>query len=445
MTEAEDDESAALPIASPATYVVTHESSARRDFSSLKKAVQAIYIRPLNGSITSIMHRCYNVLICNAMGQGKDLEIYTIVLSELGTAVEFGSNNREHLKTALRRLNAIQVEWNAVSRSGTTVADEDSRSVEWGISTMLAGVRIRDGVMDYSFSPQIKDKLLTPAVYAKLDLALQNKFTSRHGLALYEICARYRTNPSRLSNRMSWTEWRDNICGESAKLGCYSQWKYFKRDVLTRAINEVNALSEDFTVILHVYKSGGTVDELQFEVQPKAQGSLSFSSTTAITPDEVLVTRMTAIGLDRNQAVSICVTYDEDEILGALRYTEERIKNKPGSPVVSPQAYFQTVLTQGYATAKSHRPTRTPQPQRLPSNKESKLPSYHDQVKPIKRYFQSLDDVEQATILDEFAAHLADTDPFATAEYGVKGLRSAAVAGLFFAWLSTKVDVNSLP
>ena len=94
----------------------------------------------------------------------------------------------------------------------------------------------------------------------------------RHSsLALYQLISRYRTNPSGVTERRHWREWIPVLTGESkefteltklreaakksketetwkAPKEKFSELKYFRRDVLKPAIDELNAVLPDIWV-----------------------------------------------------------------------------------------------------------------------------------------------------------------------------------------------------
>ena len=67
---------------------------------------------------------------------------------------------------------------------------KDKKQV-WGVATLLASAEIENGICNYGFAPHLRLKLYNPRVYAKLNLRLQNRFTDRHALILWEICFDY--------------------------------------------------------------------------------------------------------------------------------------------------------------------------------------------------------------------------------------------------------------
>jgi hypothetical protein len=93
--------------------------------------------------------------------------------------LEFDSKNDDYLKEALEALVGCKVKWN--------VLDKDNKW-EWGVTTLLAHATIKDGLCTYSYSPPLRERLHNPNIYARISLSMQNKFDSKHALALWELC-----------------------------------------------------------------------------------------------------------------------------------------------------------------------------------------------------------------------------------------------------------------
>ena len=143
------------------------------------KASPAIQIQ---GSLTHLQRRAWNVLLANAYDELPNKEIHRVSVVELAAKLGFNSRNQEHLKDMLKSLAECTVEWNVLGKEKKQV---------WGVATLLASAEIENGICTYGFAPHLRLKLYNPRVYAKLNLRLQNRFTDRHALILWEICFDY--------------------------------------------------------------------------------------------------------------------------------------------------------------------------------------------------------------------------------------------------------------
>ena len=143
------------------------------------KASPAIQIQ---GSLTHLQRRAWNVLLANAYDELPNKEIHRVSVVELAAKLGFNSRNQEHLKDMLKSLAECTVEWNVLGKEKKQV---------WGVATLLASAEIENGICTYGFAPHLRLKLYNPRVYAKLNLRLQNRFTDRHALILWEVCFDY--------------------------------------------------------------------------------------------------------------------------------------------------------------------------------------------------------------------------------------------------------------
>lgn len=305
----------------------------------LRKAVEAIAIKPRAGKLTLLSRKLFNILLAKAQAQGLEQQRYSIALSDLCSIAEFDSGDTELVKEHLRKMVSTTVEWsNGVKGSR-----------RWGITTLIGGVELIENgqrcTIEWTYSEQIKEKLLAPNVYTRLSLQFQNSFRSAAALALYEICVRYVDSPGQLTMRMPWIDWRPTLTGtpDSDKGQAYSEYKYFKRDVVKPAVAEVNALTQ-IEVELLEHKQGRSVSDIQFAVRPKQQTALELEDNNLF--DMSLVSRMLALGLSQTQAEKLYADHEEGQVRAALDYTEKRQKQKP--PVENVPGYFRRALTDAY-------------------------------------------------------------------------------------------------
>src|ERR1700742_356780 len=335
--------------------------------AELLKAVEAIAIQPKSGKITLLTRKLFNVLLAVAQQADESGDTYRALLSDIVANSAFDSNDTALVKEHLRRMVSVQVEW-----STGTSSQKPGR--KWGISTLIADAEILEDPttrrvwVEFSFAPKIKKKLLDPVQYARLSLQFQSQLRSSAGLALYEICVRYLTNPSHLTMRESWEWWRpilsgtpDTEAGDEAK----REYKYFKRDYLRPAIAEVNAVTNIFVELIE-HREGRRVAEIQFRVTERKQPMLALDEHPNVF-DSTLVDRMVKIGIPLKDAQTLYADSEENRIRAALQMTEQRMRSTTLPPVRSAAALFKDALKKGYAPpvealppATSGTATRTP-------------------------------------------------------------------------------------
>ena len=406
------------------TAVAAHE---------LKKPPEAIYVKPKGGKITLTMHKAYNVLLARAAAAGIDKDTYEVALSDLIGDINFGggaSNNTEALKEMLRRLTATQVEWD--------IAGRENRPGQWGVSSMLAGAIISRGKLEYSFAPQIKTKLLDPRVFARIDLRLMGKFRTRSGLALYEACYRYISNPGGLTTRLKWQEWRD-ILSEGAGS---SEWRYFNRDTLKPAITEVNTHVPDMEVVpILFHGANGRVSELQFRITRKRQPDLALEGKLDMAPNPDLLKRLAELGLSEMEARKLFLDYEEDQILQALIVTETRIAKKSLTPIENRPAFFKKALTDGYELPPEKVKQIAKQAEKSALEIEKKVAA--DQAAAAWAMYEAMNEEDRNKLIATFAQEVVFINPVLQSEFLKKGLSSSVVKGHLKSWLKTKLPVSA--
>ena len=299
----------------------------------VKKHVGAVHIK---GSLTFLQRKIANVLLANAYDDLLTEEKYRIRIRDLAEVAGFDSNNYAFLKSALRSLTKLSVEWN--------VLDEEGQP-EWGIATFLAGAQISRGICTYSYSPFLREKFYNPEIYARINLGIQREFSSGHTLALYENCVRFRG-----VRTTGWIElqlWRDLLGIED---GQHTSFKYFNRDVLKPAIREINSTS-DILLRVEFRKEKRRIVALNFHIRDNPQLSLKLdeqprNARYTVLKDggkelmrrfpSPLFDRLLSFGLSEAQVSNIIDKYSVEQITGNLDYIEaqleagKEIKNIPG-------------------------------------------------------------------------------------------------------------------
>lgn len=419
--------------------------------AELRKAVEAIAIQPKSGKITLLTRKLFNVLLAVAQQADDSGDTYRALLSDIVANSAFDSNDTALVKEHLRRMVSVQVEW-----STGTSSQKPGR--KWGISTLIADAEILEDPatrrvwVEFSFAPKIKKKLLDPVQYARLSLQFQSQLRSSAGLALYEICVRYLTNPSHLTMREPWEWWRpilsgtpDTEAGDEAK----REYKYFKRDYLRPAIAEVNAVTNIFVELIE-HREGRRVAEIQFRVSERKQPMLALDEHPNVF-DSTLVDRMVKLGIPLKEAQTLYADSEENRIRAALQMTEQRMRSTTLPPVRSAGALFKDALKKGYAPPVAD-------PDALPGTTAGKLASVGgaagsaDDPKARLRgeydayrrkeakalYEEQGDDARdlarnsfETDVLPALGSHLRD-------DWRRRGLESKLVETAFFDWLALK-------
>ena len=307
--------------------------------AELRKAVEAIAIQPKSGKITLLTRKLFNVLLAVAQQADDSGDTYRALLSDIVANSAFDSNDTALVKEHLRRMVSVQVEWStgrrARSRAGSGDLDADRRrgnSRGSGDPPRVGRILVR---------AEDQEEAARPGPVCASEPAVPEPAAQRAGLALYEICVRYLTNPSHLTMREPWEWWRpilsgtpDTEAGDEAK----REYKYFKRDYLRPAIAEVNAVTNIFVELIE-HREGRRVAEIQFRVTERKQPMLALDEHPNVF-DSTLVDRMVKLGIPLKEAQTLYADSEENRIRAALQMTEQRMRSTTLPPVRSAPALF---------------------------------------------------------------------------------------------------------
>ena len=225
------------------------------NLSKINEVIKASPAIQIQSKISLLQRRAWNVLLANAYNELPDKEIHSVSVVELAAKLGFGDGNQEYLKEMLRSLRSCEVEWNLLNK--------DNKQ-EWGVAGLLAEVRLADGICFYQFPHTLRLKLHNPRVYAKLNLRLQNQFTSRYALVLWEVCFDYYDTerdqgetafiPLKIFRELMGLEADD-----------YTTFKSLNQWVIKPAIKEINALTS-YHVEVEQKRLGRRIAELKFRI-----------------------------------------------------------------------------------------------------------------------------------------------------------------------------------
>ena len=330
-----DDEAPAAPKRSPARRS-SGTALAGKPEPVLRKPVNTLAIVPKSHKITSLGRKSYNVLLHEAQEQGLDKDVFQAPLERIIRGVDFDSNDQALIKKHLRAMVSTTVEW----QSPTT-----GEGSSWNVSGLLAHAKLsklRGQVwVEWSYAVNLKQELLEPTVFARLSLEIISQLRSHAGIALYEICSRYKDIGR--TSRQAWSWWRPVLSGrpeteKTARL----EYRIFKRDTLKPAIAEVNAVT-DLEIELVEHKAGRFIDELQFLIRRKPQANLPLRVPSEAV-DLSLISRAQALGIDDQRAEELADTYGMAALRNGLDALERRVASAFPEPLRDPYRYLKTLM-----------------------------------------------------------------------------------------------------
>lgn len=327
------------------------------DPREFRKTNEAIGLRVREGKLTLLTRKVFNVMMYHAQElrtPGLNAPIDTpaakkyfwIPLSELARDAAYDSKDTEFLKQQLEELQNIKL------------LMENER--QWTSERLVASVTLvnpkgfkkHSGQVwfGYAFPPEVHELVMAPGTYTRFSIFYQGLLRSASALALYEVCRRYATNPSKVTLSETYEHWYGVLTGNPVSKEEPSPYKYFKRDVIKPAIAEINALT-DINVELIEHKNGRRVERLQFRVDFAQQPQLAFPAPPVI--DVELLGRIMKFGFTQQEASDFMAKQGDDKIRASVAFVEARMAQKSSAPLDSPAAYFRWTLRGGEAATKA--------------------------------------------------------------------------------------------
>lgn len=303
----------------------------------IDKPVSALAMVPKTGTITRVGRQAYTLMMFVAREQGAEERTTGLFGAPLNTVVrgyDGSTGSVKELKKHLLSMVTHVVEWQSPSPAETE---------EWGACGLLSQVILKkkngENWIYWAYPPTLRQEMLYPLRYAQIRRSTIAQFRSHAGLALYEICARYKDNPSHLTSKQHWHWWLPVLTGKPVPNEIKTEFRFFNRDTIKPAIEEVNEVSE-LIVKVHEFKVGRTIEFLQFEVHLKQVPT----SKDAKPIDLTKVARAIQLGIDAEIAEDLFIRHGELAFAKAIERLEARL-SMPGVPILSRHAYLKTLLT----------------------------------------------------------------------------------------------------
>ncbi len=298
---------------------------------SLKKHIAAVHI---SGKMTLLQRKVANVLLFFAYKDLLTADSHHIRIRDLAELVGFDSNDLNLVKTAFRTLASIPIEWNLL---------EDGRET-WEVTSMLSRAKIipSSGLCEYAYDSSLRQKLYNPEMYARINLSIQQHFSSGYSLVLYENCSRYRGVGS--TGWIDLNTWR-RLFG--IKDGQYKQFKDFSRRVLKPAIKEINN-SSDLLIEIEYQKEKRRIIGIRFLIRENSQVPIVLPMELKESP---LLKRMLDFGVSGVAAKKLMDAFDTERIENNLDYVQSQLDS--GKEIRNVGAFTTKAISEDYRPEKS--------------------------------------------------------------------------------------------
>lgn len=306
----------------------------------IKKHVATIHC---SNTLSLLQRKISNALLYYAYPNLEQTEEHGITVKQLCNIIRYYGNNHKVIKEALEGLLTTVIEWNLTCQE---TGEED-----WTASTILASVRIKGALCQYSYSPRMRALLYSPQIYGKINLIIQARFNSSYGLALYENCMRYKD--------LDYTKWFDietfrKLMG--VPTGTYLIFRDFKKRVVDKSVEEVNTYS-DLIVEPEIKRSGHTVTSIRFKLKDREKKKrLGINEGEEGRAEEDTLTKKLKqnFGLTSKQVVDLLEVYEKEFIVSKIKLIEDSNSYKD-QKIDNLAAYLLSALKHDYQLASSNK------------------------------------------------------------------------------------------
>ena len=427
-------------IQEPKTGVVVAEKG-----REVRKHNNEIGYRVQSGHLSLLSRKLVNVLLYYAQRMQGDEDAegkYWVDVAKIIKDAKFNSRDYELLRESLDELQSVKIvrptENGGITSDVLIPSFTLDNKVHGTNEALPVGQKKRGGklVVGFSLPVGVKDLLLNPrSNYTVLPIVYVASLRTIGGLVLYEITKRYSTNPSGVTNRESWQWWWRILTG-AAEGATPPEYKYFKRDVIKKAVDEINTVT-DLRIELIEFKEGRWVKELQFTVELSKQSAFDLDPPPI---DNALLSRITALGVSTTEAEKLIQKHGEDELRNNLEVVEERLAKTTLPELESPAAYFKTALKNQYGAGRKAQVDAVQAKAKKTAETEAKRKAEREEQDGLRRSqaseardrFDGLLPAEQEKLLANFEESLKG--PF-LASFRKSGLKTQLVSATFNNWL----------
>jgi plasmid replication initiation protein len=340
-----------------------------------RKPNHLIVMVPTLGKLSPISRKLYNVLL-------HDTQVQAMVKQASGEVIKAGDLFEARLADLLMPFNVDAADLSTVAKAHfremkrTEVeweAPDQGSEVVWASMSLLSEAKVikRNNQLYFQWAlpPTLFNAVMDPGLFTRMDLEFLIRLKSYAALALYEICVRYKNNPSGLTCVCEPEWWVDAISAKSnrdpaAGVKPKREWRKVKNEAVLKAIEEINNLT-DIDVELIEKKTGKAVTQIQFVVRrkklpDKGKGKATLSPELAAQAVKADVPLADVVGIVKASVGGEAVA------MAALRSVERRAANDDLEQLQNKAAYARAVARDldGYIAVADSKPSGGGRPNR---------------------------------------------------------------------------------
>ncbi len=242
------------------------------------------------------------------------------------------SNNNTHLKRVIREAQKSAVQVNVVDPMNPSEEN-------WMSVPMLGAAAIKGRKIHFRIPSELRPQLRDPQRHAFLSMRILAGFSSIYALELYERLCVFRG-----SDTPWWSidEFKTMIRVDNLKIA--NDFRYFKRDILSPAIEQINETS-DIDVAMNLKRTGRFISHISFRVVSALGTRLQSSIAQSKAMYEILVSEFGLSDVELDEISAHRDQWPDARIQDAIDFVRHRCNT---SSVQYPGKYLMKAIRDGY-------------------------------------------------------------------------------------------------
>lgn len=346
--------------------------------SKLNKPNQALVVKPEKGKLSANGSKLHLALLyksqesIRALKPGQSLTLNHMFEAAIGDLADMVNESTDDLSNTKRLFKKYLIEM--MSTVVRWEAPDAKSDVVWSGMPMLSfsELEIRDGRLwaRWQLPGPLLEALADPTLYTPILLSSVAKLDTYSSIALFQICTRYRNNPTGKTSKNPPEWWMDALIGTpgvdpKTKKRKPREWRKVKSELINEAIAEVNRKT-DIEIELIEYReglpgAGRNVTSVQFAVRRKASINVAPPKI-----DLELATLQNKLGVSDSLIASHSKQFTEEQIKIALYKLEARSLRTDLPAIANPNTYISKILREEFENPFTESDARV---QRLPTSK----------------------------------------------------------------------------
>lgn len=260
-------------------------------------------------------------------------ESHTVDLRFFKWIIRYDSNNNAHLKKVLREAQKSAVQVNVVDAA-------DPKDDSWVSVPMIGAAGIRKGRLSFEIPKHLRGQLRDPERYSLLSMRILAGFSSVYALELYERLSQHKHEGG--SPWYGIDEFRGMIRVDNLKIA--NDFRYFKRDILSPAIQQINEIS-DIEVSLELRRTGRFYSHLRFVIKSSEKHRLATNISASKQLYDTLTKEFGLSDAELDEIARNRATWGDDRLQAAIEFVQHRLTT---SKIMYPAKYLMTAVRDGY-------------------------------------------------------------------------------------------------